>query len=57
VSSRDLAQAIRDLAQYGRLSEESEENISIILDEPEKDEKSEEDKSKSTTANKPGGKS
>ncbi len=37
---QETAQAIRDLAQYGRLSEESEENISIVLDAPEKDEKS-----------------
>jgi hypothetical protein len=50
---KDLAQAIRDLAQTGRLSEESEENISFLLDEKEEDDRDvavlpEEDKDKSS---------
>jgi hypothetical protein len=36
--TKGLAQAIRDLATLGRLSEDSEEAISTILDPPEKDE-------------------
>lgn len=43
VSTKELAQAIRDLARDSRLSEESEEAISTILDPPVKDESAKED--------------
>jgi hypothetical protein len=47
--TKELAQAIRDLASLGRLSEESEEAISVILDPPEKE------APKETTSAKTGG--
>jgi len=47
---RETAQALRDLAETGRLSEDSVDNISTILDPPEKDESEEKDKSKTSGA-------
>jgi hypothetical protein len=56
----ELAQAIRELSQSGRLSPESEENLSTILDNPDDEHEDAEQKpapaAKSTTpATKPGG--
>jgi len=46
--TKELAQAIRDLAQTGRLSEESEEALHVILD-PEPEESEDEDTAKSSS--------
>jgi hypothetical protein len=51
--NRELAQAIRDLAQTGRLSPDSEEALSTILD-PEPDEEKD-DNDKSSTDEKSSG--
>lgn len=49
--TQELAQAIRDLATTGRLSEASEEAISAILD-PEPEESEDEDTAKTSSTSK-----